>query len=362
MNDPQPAGYISLRRAFETYNDSWPEPAEVIEKHKLTDEHLAQFKYALAHDQLRASVRYPDRQGEFDVPPDLWSVEGFAELEILHDSVPSHAPSEWSTYVGRTLFVKESSFQQWLGHNGWQPPPDPRDFDDPATMPTWTIPMVCSWIGTTDTEKVRWQMSAWRRAHGWPDASLALLAVGQMIDEDDDEDDPAHFNSRAAYKILANAAESGEIVATAMSSATGQPIQLQPLDWTYGKLEFGNGLDERLRVGGVVFSRITFRRAEVQALWPSDLAQQMPVADSFESSDLAAKVTEFPDETPAEYKRRIRLKAIKTVFPNGKTPSMGIKARDKKLDDAVKDIDADIGLTDQREWRRLWSEVYGNNI
>jgi hypothetical protein len=270
VNDPQPTGYISLRRAFETYNDTWPEPSEIAEKQKLTDEHLAQFKYAMAHDQLRASVRYPDRQGEFEVPPHLWSVEGFTELEILHDAVPTHAPPEWSSYVGRTLFVRESSFRQWLDHNGWQPLPNPKDFDDPASMPTWTIPMVCAWIGTTDIERVRWQMSAWRRAHGWPDASLALLAVGQMIDEDDDEDDPAHFDSQDAYKRLASAGENGDILATAMSSETGQPVQLKPSDWTYGQLEFGNGLDERLRVGSVVFSRITFRRTEVQSLWRNE--------------------------------------------------------------------------------------------
>ena len=360
MNDPQPTGYISLRRAFETYNDTWPEPSEIAEKQKLTDEHLAQFKYAMAHDQLRASVRYPDRQGEFEVPPHLWSVEGFTELEILHDVVPKHAPPEWSSYVGRTLFVRESSFRQWLEHNGWQPPPNPKDFDDPASMPIWTIPMVCAWIGTTDTERVRWQMSAWRRAHGWPDASLALLAVGQMIDEDDDEDDPAHFDSRDAYKRLANAGENGDIVATAMSSETGQPVQLRPSDWTYGQLEFGNGLDERLRVGAVVFSRITLRRAEVQALWPAEEAGQVPVAATSHAEDAVAEAPDRTTETPAEYKRRIRLEAIKAVFPKGAPPSMKVKARDRKLDEAVKAVDADIGLTDQREWRRLWAEAHSS--
>jgi len=274
MNDPQPTGYITLAHAYGLYHGTWPEPDELAEKQKLMDDHLEQFKYALAHDQLRARVRFPDREGEFDIPPQLWEVEGFPELEILREDIPVHSPDGWKPYVGRTLFVRESAFRRWLEHNGWQPPPDPKDFDDPQQMVTWTLIMTAAWIGTRDIDVVRWQMNRWREAHGWPHASLAVLAAGRLLEaaetEDaDDADDPAHFESLAALKELTRQGEAGAVTAWARSSETGQPAQLQPSDWTYGKLEFDHALEERWRVGKVLYTDITFRRADIVEVWPA---------------------------------------------------------------------------------------------
>ncbi|MEQ1768502.1 MAG: hypothetical protein ABL879_01570 [Devosia sp.] len=282
MIDPQPSGYITVRHAFELFIGTWPEPEILADRQKLTDVRLEQFRYALGHDQLRVQVTFPERDGLFDIPPALWSAAGFPELEILHDDVPKHAPDAWRPYVGRTLFIREDGFRTWLLHNGYQPPPEPTDFDDPSQLATWTVPMVCAWISERNIESVRWQMSQWRRAHGWPDASLALAAIGRSVllgegeeaGEEEEEDNPAHFDSMSSMKELTRAGESGTITAMGMSSTTGQPAPLQPSDWTYGRLEFDGKLAERWRVGATLFTALTFRRDEVQVRWPANVDRQ----------------------------------------------------------------------------------------
>jgi len=225
--------------------------------------------------------------------------------------------------VGHTLFVRESTFHQWLKHNGWQPPPDPNDFDDPSKLATWTMPMVCAWIGARTIDAVRWQMCAWRRAHGWPDASLALLAVAQQVtvSDDNDDDDPSFFDSRKTWTEFVHAAESGEITVMGLSSVSGEPAQLQPSDWTYGKLEFDDGLRERWRVGRTLFSNMMCRRVDVQRKWPMD---ETPDAEQSSSSGAPGRPSSM-HLIEAEFARRATLQP-KEVDPTVKQQSETLRS------------------------------------
>lgn len=113
-------------------------------------------------------------------------------------------------------------------------------------------------------------------------------------------------------------------------------------------LHFGDGIP--------VYVDLMVERAELVDVFPGDSANDGAEASS-ENVDPLLQVTDR-EESAADYKKRIRVEAIRSTFPDGKPGSMSKKVRDGKLDAAVAKLDPDMGPTDPREWRRLWLTVH----
>jgi hypothetical protein len=262
-NDPQPSGYLTLRDAFERFAAAWD--------NNDTDALMGRMHGAFAEGELKGSVFFASKPGEYVVPPRLWDAEGFPDRVFLSDDVSGIAPPGWEPYRGRTPFTNESVFSEWLRVNRPLPPPDPADYD-PMLMPTWTLPMTLAWVETRSVDSVRWQIDEWRKSCGADTSSIAIAAIGL----DDADPHPMFFRSMDALKKLRLACEADAIAANALSTVIGRIVRMEPTDWAYGELTFDSNLREIWTAAAVQFSRITFKSADVIRHWP-----ETPNRDAF---------------------------------------------------------------------------------
>lgn len=117
-------------------------------------------------------------------------------------------------------------------------------------------------------------------------------------------------------------------------------------------LHFGNGVP--------VYVSITVeRKGLLEAFPPLDGSEAFNAAANDPLQQLADSVARA--ERPAEYKRRIRLQAIRSRFPEGVPKAMTKKTRDRELEKAVLAVDKTIGMASAREWGRLCDLVFPPN-
>jgi len=263
MPDPIPQGYISLFEAWNLYHEAWP-------------------GYALAtylckpfeRRELEAFFRLP---GSFENSRLIFDGD-LHEYLAFEPELRRTQGTTWENFHGRTPFVAEVNFREWLGRACQEEASRlARDFD-PLREPTWTMPMAASWIRHRRPRQVLIRWNKFR-------ASLepGTLPYPTIYHFDDPE-----------LRELRRALESGELLATAVDQQSGSVVEIPVLEWPYLEWVYDSNLVERLdqknRFGTLVprYRDVRLRSSEILKLWlPSEATPTLEdVAEDIEGVQL----------------------------------------------------------------------------
>jgi hypothetical protein len=122
MLDLIPQGYLSLREAFEQFlgklkiEKMVTDDASWLDRSRLKNSATQEFVNAFVLNELRALVKEPGERRFSRLPPDSWTKRFFPERVFLSEAIaPSGGDDDpWGKAVGRTPFLAEAEFQDWL--------------------------------------------------------------------------------------------------------------------------------------------------------------------------------------------------------------------------------------------------------
>lgn len=262
-----PEGHISLVDAFGRY----AEAILYVDPDKVADGALKQFKHlgearldkarkvlalSFARGNLTAFVHQPGEATKFKLPREGWRELGdYAERLFMAEEVPHFADSPWAGLSGRTPFVEERRFSDWLS------------VLNPMAKPQWSLGAAVAWIVWRTPDRV---LSHW-------DKSLSLLLLGDdevvlewenelATDDEAKPEDSGRMTISHAWRELLIALQEGKVTARAGGEA------ISTADWKECRLSTGTSAsDDRLQDGenplAVKHTNIWIDREELCARW-----------------------------------------------------------------------------------------------
>jgi hypothetical protein len=256
MTDPIPEGFISLVDAYKLYDEAFPG----ADKH---EELIRPFE----ERQLEALVQYPGQVQRHRLWP--WERSYIPERVFWRDSISNVADTPWQAFDGRTPFVDERSFRDWLAA---QRAFVAKEFD-PHQEPHWTIGMTAAWIADRTDDAVRDEWPRYYRDYRCCDGPGSIaLSEGLM---------------GAANEVL-RAVTSGKLAMVGVRQADQLVVQIPAIEMPYLELAFDGPPEyaERLdrRDGGLLttkYRHLLIAGADIRAFWPSPTVQPVrnPVAN-----------------------------------------------------------------------------------